>query len=286
MKSVQRSESSLIALAKKLSKNIPFDPSLSYVFLTIGKKIRKEEDFFRSFSTTDLIKIGIYAYSLVKTNSIETAKEIINNSSIIYLFKIDDLEKTEELECEECSGSGRITCNLCDGAGGETCDKCDGDETVECEECEGEGTDEEGNTCDNCGGRGEIDCDSCDGGNVECRGCSGYGDEQCEYCDDASGYLRSDKVEYYTRAILNWDNNFTNECDIKMELREPVDFDTDQPNQIELLFTSSYEEFIPNIEEDEFYCFLVERLNESTLKSSTRSPYLLFTSEEPSDYIQ
>jgi hypothetical protein len=223
---------------------------------------------------------------LVKTNSIETAKEIISNSSIIYLFKIDDLEKTEELECEECSGSGRITCNLCDGAGGETCDKCDGDGAVECEECEGEGTDEEGNACDNCGGRGEIDCDSCDGGNVECRGCSGYGDEQCEYCDDASGYLRSDKVEYYTRAILNWDDNFTNECDIKMELKEPVEFDSDQPNQIELLLTSSYEEFMPNLEEDEFYCFLVERLNESTLKSSTRSPYLLFTSEEPSDYIQ
>ena len=59
-------------------------------------------------------------------------------------------EVSDEIECDERDGTGRVDCDYCNGDGYYECEHCGSE--VECEHCDGEGS----FRCEVCGGSGVI----------------------------------------------------------------------------------------------------------------------------------
>ena len=285
MQPIKRPDTTLIKISEKLSKTINSN-DFKEVFKSLGKKIKRDRDFFDSLTSQDFLKICFYTYSICLTKNSELGQKIIDNLSIIYLLEVEDFEEFEQQTCDNCSGDGTVECSYCGGNGDYTCDTCEGSEVISCDDCEGKGTttDEDGNVepCENCNGEGEISCPNCTDGRETCMECSGRGYEDCNECD-GNGTYETNRVQYYHHIILNWDNRFKDECEIREEMRKSVDYDYEQENQIELMTMLDYETFNKDVvEEDKFYCYDIESLSDSSLRLNINSPYIFTSLNSPS----
>ncbi len=79
-------------------------------------------------------------------------------------------------DCDTCDGDGSTTCGNCDGDG--HIEDEEGNE-VDCDDCNGTGKMD----CDDCNGDGHVDCSYCDGdGSRDCYECDGNGRIDCPEC--------------------------------------------------------------------------------------------------------
>jgi hypothetical protein len=96
-----------------------------------------------------------------------------------YQEECDDCSGEGTIRCDNCYGEGTTQCGNCDGDGTVSCETCGGDgkveedgEELECDECAGSGE----VSCDECGGGGNEECNYCGGdGGENCSTCDGDG---------------------------------------------------------------------------------------------------------------
>ena len=106
-------------------------------------------------SPTNIPVLVFTAYEISRGNNDETIVGKIKNN--LFGFNTYDFGDTEnDVDCEECSGSGEVSCSDCEGDGYTDCRNCDGNGEMDCPDCDGAGEDEEGNTCGNCEGSGKV----------------------------------------------------------------------------------------------------------------------------------
>jgi len=292
-----RTDNKLKSVAKKLEELIP-EGNAQIVYDKLREVMRSQKEYFETYSALSVLKLTLYIYSFKKTKNFDLADSIMNELFFASLFATennlhketcDDCDGGGTYNCNDCDGTGNVTCNNCDGDGTETCETCDGNGTAECGTCGGSGEDEEGETCDNCSGEGTEPCDDCGGegktscyycsgdGEVSCNNCSGYGSENCQNCDGI-GEIETDKIEYDIYELCSWDNNLYNILETKLDKDEPAISDENltkfNKSFIILNTVEEYDEFNIELEEDMYYCFGVNKIDEIDLDTDIKLMHL------------
>lgn len=280
----------LYQLAKKFAPKIGYDAKISEIYPKLKKLIRSEFWYFdeKFKSRVDLIKLIINLIGVIKQIPIETINELIKNAKLVYVFEIESREFVDK-DCPACDGNGDRYCDSCDD-GSVDCDECNRSGEKTCDSCDGDGeieTEDGMEPCEECQGGGKVRCDECDGnGYVECRNCEGSGRESCYECD-GKGQFESDNFAYSYWIYLSWDKEFNQECDIKMEMKEPIVIESEPIKAILLYNNESDEEFKDeSIEAEKPYCYYITSLDEvKNTEIGLDKTGLWFRSSVPTDYL-
>lgn len=251
-------------LQKKFAKN-----TLNETFKNLLDLTKNQQEYFKVYKPDDIVKIGLYIYSLNQTGDYNMGDSMISNCHVGGYFEFNENDFYTE-ECDECNGNGYENCDSCDGTGEKECSNCDGEGKTECEACDGDGIDEENESCPDCNGTGEITCEECDGeGRYSCNDCGGDGSVNCNECD-GKGMIETDKLNYYSTSFLVWDNQLINMFTNSFELEKPMSIQDLFPLENEDLMViinenQSEAELNENVKPDKKYCFHLEKLGNDSL---------------------
>lgn len=121
--------------------------------------------YFNNIGDQEYFKLFCFLFFLTRnseTPSLKTLQEKLPNCGLAFSFYTDFDDVM--VSCSECGGDGTQDCINCN-SGEVECPSCDGigyediDEEIECEECMGSGSAQ----CELCNGSGEEDCEECEG---------------------------------------------------------------------------------------------------------------------------
>jgi len=162
-------------------------------------------DFINQLIPPNNIPVLVFtAYEIAIGNDDETIVGKIKNN--LYAFNSFEFGDTEnDVDCDDCGGSGEISCEYCDSNGTLDCSECDGEGEVDCDDCGGSSEDAEGHDCNTCNGSGKAECPDCGGdGSVDCNNCSnGY--ETCWGCDGNGSKRIYNRVPYTISIYVSYD---------------------------------------------------------------------------------
>jgi hypothetical protein len=191
----------LIAVAKSLKAFTQKNATLEAIYKEICSN--KSIPFKNFLKPIDLIKVVFLTKKILNG---EDPKEIMSKlDNNLFLFSTVEFEKNEqELDCEKCSGDGKVTCTSCNRDG-----------MKECNMCGGSGEDEY-----------EDDCDYCHGwGRVECTDCNGTHSQKCSQCEGYGYYFTEDYVPYEIGYYVSYDETFKTTLEQKLlrnDTEEPI----------------------------------------------------------------
>lgn len=185
--------------------------------------------FLRIFkSQSDLAKFALFIYFVRNDKTYDEIIDILKNIAIVVIGS--DTEMTPSENCEYCD------------EGTNMCEDCNGTEELECDECEGSGVDSEGeNECASCGGDGNTVCFQCSDGYLTCYECNGNGEIEDEdktiveirtyisYKPLITNYFRANEnsvaeVRDYLNNLIPVSPTYQFPVDIKSEFSSKSDF--------------------------------------------------------------
>lgn len=171
------------------------------------------------FSVENIPILVFVAYEIATGNdNPKIVDEIKNNLFYFNMFEFGD--DTNDADCYQCGGEGKIDCNNCDGSGSERCNYCDGN-----------GTDDEGETCDTCDGDGIV----------ECEWCSGHGEDRCDDCDGRGIMSYYDEIPYELYFLVSYDKQLKTELDQSIMRNEPIYINSSREPKTLILRMISFE---------------------------------------------
>lgn len=278
-------------LAPKFKDTTKFvsEDEIQSIYIILKQIIQKDYWYFseRFESKIDLIKLLIHIIGVIKNIPLPQIEQLISAAKLLYIFEIESDEFVDE-ECDECDGRGETYCQYCDD-GNQECGECGSEGKIDCPACGGEGTNAQGDDCAECNGESQIECSNCEGSGYEtCSNCDGNGRVECDYCDGA-GQIETENYPYDSWVFLSWDNEFNQECEMKMELEEPLDMDFKSRKMIYLSMVQSNAKFyqLKNIQIEKDYCYKITPLEELSAREVSLSPKgaLQFRSSDPTDFL-
>jgi len=195
-------------------------------------------EFIKKIISLNNIPVLVFVtYEIANGNHDETiVGKVKNNLFGFNTFEFGDT--VNNVDCDECGGSGEHSCDYCDGNGYQSCDECDRTGEVDCDECGGYGEDEEGNSCNECQGGGKLECSNCSGeGTVDCDQCSN-GNVGCEKCDLNGSIEIHDTVPYVLSQYVSYDLKLHDE--LQSLITQNKDIDSNLNDKTLTIFTIEY----------------------------------------------